>query len=111
MKLCEICKKNIAMILTSKVENGKTETKALCIECARKKGIPVMDQLMQQASISPEDIENLNLQMSSIFKDMNLDELDFEGFKELIMQKVMGKNLLIIFSMGYFHMKRKKVAL
>jgi ATP-dependent Clp protease ATP-binding subunit ClpA len=85
MKLCEMCKKNIAMILTSKVENGKTETIALCIECARKKGIPVMDQLMQQASISPEDIENLNQQMGSIFKDMNLDELDIEDFKNLDM--------------------------
>ena len=96
MKLCEICKKNIAMILTSKVENGKTETKALCIECARKKGIPVMDQLMQQASISPEDIENLNQQMSSIFKDMNLDELDLEGFKELDINNAEGDGKKLI---------------
>jgi ATP-dependent Clp protease ATP-binding subunit ClpA len=96
MKLCEICKKNIAMILTSKVENGKTETIALCIECARKKGIPVMDQLMQQASISPEDIENLNQQMGSIFKDMNLDELNIEDFKNLDMNGVNGDGKKLI---------------
>jgi ATP-dependent Clp protease ATP-binding subunit ClpA len=96
MKLCEICKKNIAMILTSKVENGKTETIALCIECARKKGIPVMDQLMQQASISPEDIENLNQQMGSIFKDMNLEELDLEDFKNLDMNIVNGDGKKLI---------------
>jgi len=96
MKLCEICKKNIAMILTSKVENGKTETKALCIECARKKGIPVMDQLMQQASISPEDIENLNQQMSGIFKEMNLGELDFEGLKGLDINNAEGDGKKLI---------------
>lgn len=96
MKLCEMCKKNIAMILTSKVENGKTETIALCIECARKKGIPVMDQLMQQASISPEDIENLNQQMGSIFKDMNLDELDIEDFKNLDMNIASGDGKKLI---------------
>ncbi|MBU3161718.1 ATP-dependent Clp protease ATP-binding subunit [Clostridium frigoris] len=75
MKLCEICKKNIAMILTSKIENGKTETIGLCIECAKKKGIPVMDQLMQQAGLSSEDIESLNEQMGTMFNDMNLEDV------------------------------------
>jgi len=78
MKLCDVCKKNIAMILTSKIESGKTETVALCIECAKKKGVPVMDQLMQQAGISSEDIENLNQQMGNIFKDMNLEDMNLE---------------------------------
>ena len=78
MKLCDVCKKNIAMILTSKIEGGKTETVALCIECAKKKGVPVMDQLMQQAGISSEDIENLNQQMGNIFKDMNLEDMNLE---------------------------------
>lgn len=109
MKLCEMCKKNIAMILTSKVENGKTETIALCIECARKKGIPVMDQLMQQASISPEDIENLNQQMGSIFKDMNLDELDIEDFKNLDMNIASGDGKKLIDSIfNGFHSTKEE---
>ncbi|MBU3091577.1 ATP-dependent Clp protease ATP-binding subunit [Clostridium sp. CM028] len=78
MKLCEICKKNIAMILTSRIENGKTETIGLCIECAKKRGIPVMDQLVQQAGLSSEDIENLNEQMGNMFKNMNLEDIDLE---------------------------------
>ena len=93
MKLCEMCKKNIAMILTSKIENGKTETIALCIECAKKKGIPVMDQLMQQAGISSEDIENLNEQMGNMFKDMNLEDINLEDLDVLDMnaQDASGK--------------------
>lgn len=82
MKLCEVCKKNIAMILTSKIENGKTETIALCIECAKKRGIPVMDKLMQQAGISSEDIENLNDQMGNMFKDMNLEDMNLEDLND-----------------------------
>ena len=85
MKLCEICKKNIAMILTSKIENGKTKTIALCIECAKKKGLPVMDQLMQQAGISSEDMENLNEQMGNMFKDMNIEDMNLEEMDTLDM--------------------------
>ena len=96
MKLCEICKKNIAMILTSKIENGRTETVALCIECAKKKGIPVMDQLMQQAGISSEDIENLNEQMGNMFKEMNIEDLNFEdmNISDMSQEDGDGKNLI-----------------
>lgn len=96
MKLCEICKKNIAMILTSKIENGKTETIGLCIECAKKKGIPVMDQLMQQAGLSSEDIESLNEQMGTMFKDMNLEDMNIEDLNnsDMNIENGDGKNII-----------------
>ncbi len=74
MKICSVCKKNIAIIFTSKMENGKAEMKGLCIECAKKMGIPVLDQLMQQTGINPEDIENLTEQMNEMFQDMDIEE-------------------------------------
>ncbi|MCB2292016.1 ATP-dependent Clp protease ATP-binding subunit [Clostridium algoriphilum] len=96
MKLCEICKKNIAMILTSKIENGKTETIGLCIECAKKRGIPVMDQLMQQAGLSSEDIESLNEQMGNMFKDMNLEDMNLEELNttDTNVENSDGKNII-----------------
>ena len=107
MKLCEICKKNIAMILTSKIENGKTETVALCIECAKKKGVPVMDQLMQQAGISSEDIENLNQQMGNIFKDMNLEDMNLEDLNtsDMNIENGDGKKLIGNIFNGLFSSK------
>jgi ATP-dependent Clp protease ATP-binding subunit ClpA len=48
------------------------------MECAKKRGIPVMDQLMQQAGISSDDIENLNEQMGNMFKGMNLEDMNLE---------------------------------
>ena len=76
MKLCSSCKKNVAILFTTKMENGKTEMNGLCIECAKKMGIPVIDQLMQQTGMSKEDVNNLTEQMNYMFEDMDMDELD-----------------------------------
>ncbi|QXM06290.1 ATP-dependent Clp protease ATP-binding subunit [Crassaminicella indica] len=80
MKMCSICKKNIAIVFTSQIENGKNEIKGLCIECAKKMGIPVVDQLMQQAGMSQEDIENLAEQMKDMFQDMDMEGLEDDNF-------------------------------
>ncbi|QZY56404.1 ATP-dependent Clp protease ATP-binding subunit [Crassaminicella profunda] len=82
MKMCSVCKKNIAVVFTTQVENGKTEIKGLCIECAKKMGIPVVDQLMKQAGMNPEDIENLTEQMKDMFQGMDMDGLEDENFLE-----------------------------
>lgn len=79
MKLCSVCKKNVAIIFTTKVENGKTEMNGLCIECAKKMGIPVIDQLMQQTGMSKEDVDNLTNQMNDMFEDMDVDDLDTDN--------------------------------
>jgi ATP-dependent Clp protease ATP-binding subunit ClpA len=77
MQLCSVCKKNIATIYTAKVENGKSDMVGLCLECAKKMGIPVIDQLMKQTGMNEEDIENLSEQMNNM-----LQEVDFEEIKD-----------------------------
>ncbi|MFA5523017.1 MAG: ATP-dependent Clp protease ATP-binding subunit [Tissierellales bacterium] len=78
MKLCSICKKNIAVMLTTKLENGKTEITGVCMECAKKLGLPVIDQLMQQMNMKPEDLENITNQMNNVFQDEDIEKLDLE---------------------------------
>ncbi|NLM34980.1 MAG: ATP-dependent Clp protease ATP-binding subunit [Clostridiales bacterium] len=75
MKRCSICKKNLAVIFTTKVEGGKTETQGICLDCAKKMGLPVVDQLVQQAGITPEELENLSEQMNNIFQDIDMDDI------------------------------------
>lgn len=75
MKKCSICNKNIAVIFTTKIENGKTETQGICLDCAKKMGLPVVDQLMQQAGLSPEEIENLSEQMNSMLQDVDMEDM------------------------------------
>ncbi|WP_352420567.1 ATP-dependent Clp protease ATP-binding subunit [Proteiniborus sp.] len=79
MKLCSICKKNIAVMLTTKIENGKTEVTGICMECAKKLGLPVMDQLMQQMNMKPEDLENITNQMNNVFQDIDIEKVDTEN--------------------------------
>lgn len=83
MKMCSICNKNIATIFTAKIINGKSEMVGICIQCAQKMGMPVIDQLMQQAGITPEELENLNEQMSSILQENDGEEMDDKSIMSL----------------------------
>ena len=74
MKKCSVCKKNIAMMRTAKIENGKTEYIDLCLECAEKMGYPVMDEIMNQINLSPDEMDNLSKQMNKLFDHMSEDE-------------------------------------
>ncbi len=74
MKKCSICKKNIAMMRTAKIENGKTEYIDLCLECAEKMGYPVMDEIMNQINLSPDEMDNLSKQMNKMFDNMEPNE-------------------------------------
>ena len=76
MKLCSVCHKNVAVVYTAKVENGKTEMIGLCIECAKKMGVPVIDQLLEQSGLSPEEFENLSEQMNGMLQNVNPEDLN-----------------------------------
>lgn len=73
---CSVCKKNIAVVYTTRFENGKPELFGLCMECAKKMGLPVMDQLMKQTGMGPEEIENLSKQMNRMFQEMDMEDLE-----------------------------------
>lgn len=74
MKKCSECKKNVAMMRTARIEKGKTEYVDLCLECAQKKGYPVMDEIMNQINLSPEEMDNLSKQMNKLFENISDDE-------------------------------------
>lgn len=83
MQMCSICNKNIATIYTAKMENGKSEMIGVCLECAKKMGIPIVDQLMKQSGISKDDIENLSEQMNSMLQDINIEDMGSNPFLNL----------------------------
>ncbi len=76
MKLCSICKKNVAVAFISKIEDGKPKMEGICIECAKKMGFPIVNQLMEQTGMTSEEVENLTEQMNSMFEEGSMDELD-----------------------------------
>ena len=66
-KMCTKCKKNVAVVFLTKMENGTTMNEGYCLKCARSLGIPQIDQAVKQMGISEDDLDMLSDEMSSMF--------------------------------------------
>ena len=66
-KMCTKCKKNIAVVFITKMENGVTLNEGYCLRCARGLGIPQIDQAVKQMGISEDDLDLLTDEMSNMF--------------------------------------------
>ena len=70
-KMCTKCKKNIAVVFITKIENGVTMNEGYCLKCARSLGIPQIDAAVKQMGFSEEDLDNLTDEMSNMFGQLD----------------------------------------
>lgn len=77
MKLCDICKKNPAVVFISKVEGGKFESRGYCIKCVIETGVAPIEQIAEQMGVSPDDLRH----MINDTDDIGTSD---EGIRELI---------------------------
>ena len=94
-KMCCKCKKNVAVIFITKVENGVTLNEGYCIKCARTLGIPQIDQAVKQMGISEEDLDMISDEMSSMFgqkddSEGESDEVDSQTATFPLMNQLFG---------------------
>ncbi len=75
-KLCTKCKKNIAVVFITKIENGVTMNEGYCLKCARSLGIPQIDQAVKQMGFSEDDLDNLTDEMSNMFGQIDSGDHD-----------------------------------
>jgi len=71
MVLCSKCKKRIAAIFVTKVENGEKVTEGLCLKCAKELGLPVdnvLGDIMGKLGITPEQLENMEKDVTELIK-------------------------------------------
>ena len=59
MKLCSRCKKNIAVVFLTKIENGEVVDDGLCLKCARQLGIRQVQDVMDNMGITDDDLDNI----------------------------------------------------
>jgi len=64
--VCARCKKNMAVIFISKIENGETVNEGLCLKCARELHIKPVDDIMAKMGISDEDLDTITSEMSAV---------------------------------------------
>ena len=81
-KMCTKCKKNIAVVFITKVENGVTLNEGYCLRCARSLGVPQIDEAVKQMGISEEDLDLLSDEMSNIFGQRDASDDADEGDPE-----------------------------
>ena len=78
-KLCTKCKKNMAVVFITKIENGVSLNEGYCIKCARSLGIPQIDAAVKQMGFTDEDLDNLSDEMSNVFGQMDGEDDETEG--------------------------------
>ena len=96
-KMCTKCKKNIAVVFITKVENGVTMNEGYCLRCARSLGIPQIDQAVKSMGISEDDLDLLTDEMSNIFGqreegDGEDDEIDSQTATFPLLNQLFGGN-------------------
>ena len=75
-KLCIKCKKNMAVLFITKIENGNTLNEGYCLRCARSLGIPQIEQTIKSMGISEDDLDLLTDEMSNMFGQIDPSETD-----------------------------------
>ena len=99
-KMCVKCKKNIAVVFITKIENGVTLNEGYCLKCARSLGVPQIDQTIKQMGISEEDLDLLSDEMSSVFgqrddsDDGEDDEIDSQTATFPLLNQLFGSSNL-----------------
>ena len=72
-KMCIKCKKNVAVVFITKIENGVTMNEGYCLKCARSLGIPQIEAAVKQMGFSEDDLDSLSDEMSSMFGQPETD--------------------------------------
>ncbi|MBR4971663.1 MAG: ATP-dependent Clp protease ATP-binding subunit, partial [Oscillospiraceae bacterium] len=96
-KLCTKCKKNIAVVFVTRMENGNTMNEGYCLKCARSLGIPQIDQAVKQMGFSEEDLDTLSDEMNSMFGqidqgDHDEDDMDSQTATFPLLNQLFGSN-------------------
>ena len=65
--LCSRCKKRVAVVYISKIENGKTVNEGLCLKCAKDLGLPQVNDMMRRMGITDDDLDAISDEMMQAF--------------------------------------------
>ena len=77
--LCCKCKKNLAVVYVSRIdENGKSVNEGYCLTCAKELNLGPVNDIMEKMGINPEEMDGLNREMSAMMEEMG-DEFSSES--------------------------------
>ena len=65
MPLCSRCKKNVAVIYITRLEDGKAHNEGLCLKCAKELNIKPVTDMIERFGITDSDIENVSKELEN----------------------------------------------
>ena len=83
MPVCVRCKKNMAVVFITKMENDKTVNEGLCLKCAKELGIKPVSDLLDKFGLTDADLdgmtpENLGESLPAMMEQMGLQPQEQE---------------------------------
>jgi ATP-dependent Clp protease ATP-binding subunit ClpC len=76
---CSRCKKRIAVVFITRMDDGKTQNDGLCIQCARELGIKPVNDLVEKMGVSEDDLENMGNELESLMNNQDTDGFEQGG--------------------------------
>ncbi|MBO4928412.1 MAG: ATP-dependent Clp protease ATP-binding subunit [Clostridiales bacterium] len=87
MSLCTICKKNVAVVFTTRFENNERINEGLCIKCAYETGIGGIEEMFSQAGINENNIDEVTERLNRLMGGVDSADPQ-ELFKMLVNDSV-----------------------
>ncbi len=76
MTLCAICKKRMAVVFITRMDNGEPLNQGLCIKCAKEMGIGPVNDMLQKMGIDDEQLDQMDEDMQQYMQDARESEED-----------------------------------
>ena len=91
MQMCSRCKERVAVVFISTSNGQDIKNEGLCLVCAKKMGLPQVDNYIKQMGLTDEDIETISEQMTE-FADVEGDSFELGGnLSPSFMSNLLGK--------------------
>ena len=84
MPVCVRCKKNMAVVFITKIENGTSVNEGLCLKCAKELGIKPVTDLLDKFGLKEGDLEGLTPEalgesLPSVMEQMGMMPMEMPG--------------------------------
>ena len=70
MQMCARCKKRLAVVFITRMENNQTVNEGLCLRCARELGIKPVSDMLGRMGLDDEAIEKMNSEMNDVVESL-----------------------------------------
>ncbi len=82
--MCARCRKRVAVVYVTKIENGETVTEGICLKCAKELGIKPVNDILEKMGVPADSIDELDHELDELSENLaGLTPVDGESADEI----------------------------